>query len=85
MVVLLALAVAAVFCSLYLLHRKVNHIMAKELDLEQDLTDIGSAISVLADEIKALKDSGAQLVTQEQLDALHVRAQAIKDAATAAV
>lgn len=58
---------------------------ATEQDLQNDLDAIGTAVGVLADEIKALKDAGVSLVTQEQLDALDAKAKAIVAAATGAV
>lgn len=58
--------------------------MASLKDLQDDLQDIADAVVVLADEIKALKEAGAGLVSQEQLDALDAKAELIKAALAAA-
>lgn len=71
--------------SLHHLSKRINQIMAVELDLENDLSAISDAIGVLAAEIASLKAQGAPLVTQEQLDALDAKAKAIVAAAQGAV
>jgi hypothetical protein len=67
-----------------LLLRKVNFIMANEQDLEAHLQVIADKIVEIAKEISDLKTGGVQLVTQEQLDSLDAKAQAIAAAIDAA-
>lgn len=84
MVVTLLIVAGVHSAFLLFLFRKVRHMAATEQDLQNDLDAIGTAVGVLADEIKALKDAGVSLVTQEQLDALDAKAKAIVAAATGA-
>lgn len=65
--------------------KKAEQIMSTELDLETDVQAIADAVTALAAEIAALKAAGSGAVTQEQLDALDVRAKAIAAAAQAGV
>jgi hypothetical protein len=67
-----------------LILRKVNFIMANEQDLEAHLQVIADKIVEIAKEISDLKTGGVQLVTQEQLDSLDAKAQAIAAAIDAA-
>ena len=67
-----------------LLHKKVNIIMANEQDLEGHLQVIADKVVEIAAEIASLKAGGVQLVTQEQLDSLDAKAQAIAAAIDAA-
>lgn len=56
--------------------------MADFKELDSDIDDIASGVTFLATEIKALKDQVAagSPVSQEQLDALDAKAEAIKTA-----
>ncbi len=65
------------------LDRKANRIMASEQNLSDDLDVIAAKVIEIADEIKALKNQLGP-VTQEQLDALDAKAQAIAAALDAA-
>lgn len=58
--------------------------MATLQDLQDDLNDISKGIAELADEIKALKEAGVSVISQEQLDALDAKAENIKSALEAA-
>ena len=74
-----------IILGIILLLTKVSKIMATELDLEADIQAVADAVTVLADEIAALKAAGVGAVTQAQLDALDAKAKAIAAAAQAAV
>lgn len=84
LLVLTLSGLGAIGYSLTLLHRKADTIMATELDLETHLAAIADGVVALAKEISDLKVTGAQLVTQEQLDAADAKAQAIVAAIEAA-
>lgn len=60
-----------------------EEILAKEIDLENDLQAVADGVAVLAQEIADLKNATSP-VTQEQLDALDAKAQAIVAAINAA-
>lgn len=64
--------------------RKVNTLMADAQKLSDDLDAVGVAIADVAAEVAALKAQGPALITQEQLDALDAKAQALAAAAVAA-
>lgn len=62
----------------------IRTLMAKFQDLSDALDDLAAEVVVITEEIAALKAAGAPLVTQDQLDALVAKTQAIQAALVAA-
>ena len=84
MELLISLLVGAVIALLVNLNRKVGALMAKFTEVDANMDTLSANVTELIREVGLLVAAGPGVITQEQLDSLNTKIQAVATAAKAA-